>query len=721
MQNRLKYGYAFIIFLGAFLIFQIQPMISKFILPWFGGTPSVWTVCMLFFQVFLFGGYYYAHIITSRCTPRVQAVIHCILLVAAAVLVLVRTVLPRGLDPGTDAFPVFHILFALVVTIGLPYLILAATSPLLQFWFGRDGSGREPYILYSVSNIGSLMALVSYPVVIEPLLPLRIQSLVWSICFACFAAGCCIIAFVSGRRKAQDAGREAAPVTVKTVSGKSRVKQEQPGIGIFEHVAWMALPMLSTMLLVAVTNQLCTDVSSGPFLWILPLCIYLLTFILTFTGWRFVYNRLLFFLILAAGLVVVSFILQRPGRYPFLFQILAYSVVLYLGCTAVHGELYRLRPGQDMLTKYYLFVSAGGALGGIFVGIAAPLIFRDYFELHLVGVAVLIAMIVCWYRDKYSNGKTKKIVSKRAVMLAATGLVTVAVAGMFVYQIFFKMDKSREVRRSFFGVVQVQELSPGIPSIRRFRLIHGNTYHGIQFVDPSRRNSPTAYYSPKSGIGLVLTRFTSERPVRVGAIGLGVGTIAAYARENDIYRFFEINPDVISIANDERYFHYLKDARGRGAEIEIVPGDGRLSMEQEAKAAISSGADGAEKTYDVIVLDAFSSDSIPMHLLTREAFECYFSLLGENGVIAVHITNQKLDLFPVVAAVAELHGVRPILLVNEGDPNKAESLSSWVLLTNDAFYVDTYDKHIRPNHTILWTDEFSNLLSTVRWELNPQL
>jgi hypothetical protein len=396
---------------------------------------------------------------------------------------------------------------------------------------------------------------------------------------------------------------------------------------------------------------------------------------------------------------------------------------LYFGCTAVHSELYRLRPVQNLLTKYYLYISAGGALGGIFVGILAPVIFRDYFELHLASVAILIAMIVYGYRDKDFFPKTHKTLRKRAIVFMSAGLISIVVASLFLYQIFYKMDKSREVRRSFFGVVQVQELSPETPLIRRFRLIHGNTYHGIQFAEPSRRNFPTAYYSPQSGIGLVLTHYSEITPLRVGAIGLGIGTIAAYARQNDTYRFYEINPDIVSFAYDERYFHYLKDAERRGAKIEIIPGDGRLSMEREAAAAppAYNTGEGKIRSYNVIVLDAFSSDSIPMHLLTAEAFKCYFSLLDETGVIAVHITNQNLDLFPVIAAIAEKYMVHAVLMMNEPDPNKLSALSYWVLLTNNTFFVDTYYKGILPKHTNLWTDEFSNLLSTIRWEFNPQL
>ncbi|HEX2926459.1 MAG TPA: hypothetical protein VHP38_09435 [Ruminiclostridium sp.] len=718
--NGVRSAYASVIFLGAFLIFQVQPMISKFILPWFGGTPSVWTVCMLFFQVFLFGGYLYAHLLTSKASPRVQSVIHVILLSAAAALVLIRSVLPQGLKPLPAAIPVLHILFTLVVTIGLPYFILAATSPLLQFWFVRNNNGKEPYIFYSVSNIGSFLALISYPVIVEPFLALPVQSLIWSLCFTCFAAGCTIIALVSDTHKDLQAKNRKEASAARNDVRKPGIKQT-PGriitsIKSFEKILWILLPLLSAILLVAVTNQLCTDVSSGPFLWVLPLCIYLLTFILTFTGWRFIYNRIIFFILLAAGFILISFILQRSSWFPFFFQIVAYSIVLYCGCTALHSELYRRRPCKDMLTQYYLFISLGGALGGIFVGIIAPVIFRDYFELHLVSIAILIGMIVVGYRDKTFFPRTHKTLPGRAIMLILPGLITLVVASLFLYQVYYKMNKAREVRRNFFGVVQVQELSPETPAAHSFRLIHGTTYHGIQFADPSFRNFPTAYYSPKSGIGIVLTSYSSDKPLRVGAIGLGIGTIAAYARPGDTYCFYEINPDVIAFASDERYFHYLKDAQHRGAKIEIIQGDGRLSMENEAKGTLPSGNAGAvgNQPYDVIVLDAFSSDSIPMHLLTVEAFQSYFNLLAKDGIIAVHITNQNLDLFPVVAAIALKYRVPAILMMNEANPQQRVAPAYWVLLTNNKFFVDTYYKAVLPKQTNLWTDNFSNLLSAIR-------
>lgn len=716
MLKKNTYFFILTIFLGAFLIFQVQPIISKFILPWFGGTPSVWTICMLFFQAFLFVGYLYAHLITTKSRPLVQFFVHGSLLLIAAILVLFRTILPGAMKPGLDADPVPTILFILLVTIGLPYFTLAATSPLLQSWYGRLQTGKEPYILYSVSNIGSLLALVSYPVVIEPLLPLRMQSRIWCVCFTCFAITCGIAAWLSARQgKAGNginendglpAGFSRKNNSIKILK-KSWSTQTVLKAGLFEHISWIVLPMLSCMLLLAVTNQLCTDVTSGPFLWVLPLIIYLLTFIITFTGWRFVYNRLLFFCILTAGFIMIPIMLLHPREFPFLLQILIYSMILYFGCTACHGELYRLRPQKNELTKYYLFISAGGAFGGILVGLAAPVVFNHYYELPLTGFTILVLIIVYAYKDKNFMPGSQKRNYRRPLVFTLSALLTGVVFAGFLFQVIFKLDMNHEFRRNFFGVVFVQDYSAKESDNQGFRLIHGNTIHGLQLTNDNLKDLPTSYYSHESGIGLVLMKYPHTGSLRVGGIGMGIGTIAAYALPGDEYRFFEINPDVISLARDDRYFHYIKDAEKRGAVINIIQGDGRLSLEQEAAAAKGP-------SYDVIVLDAFSSDAIPMHLLTKEAFATYFRLLKKDGVIAVHITNQNLDLYPVIAAIADVYGVHAILQSNLTNPKLEVFYAQWILLTNNPYFVEKYYIKISEERRILWTDDFSNLWSVMR-------
>jgi hypothetical protein len=555
------------------------------------------------------------------------------------------------------------------------------------------------------------------------LFPLKTQSWIWSICFAFFALGCGAVAwlYVLRKKTGSDVREKAAgtdPTHASTVIAgtgdqdahpvkNDRVKQPLLHAGLFENISWIVLPMLSSMLLLAITNQLCTDVASGPFLWVLPLSIYLLTFVLTFTGWRLVYHRTVFFCILVAGLAAASFVLQEPGSLSFLVQILIYSAVLYFGCTAVHAELYRLRPGQVLLTKYYLFVSAGGAIGGILVGIVAPLVLQDFYELHFTAIAILVSIVVSAARDKGFVPKSRRGAGKRSVAIAFSILLVAGVAVAFVYEIMHQTENTLEFRRNFFGVVRVKEYFPGDPEIHNFRLIHGTTYHGIQFSDASRREWPTAYYSRTSGVGIALTEYPRTSRLRIGAVGLGIGTIASYAEAGDEYRFYEINPAVIALARDGRYFHYIEDAEKRGAAIDIVPGDARLSMEREASA-------GIVHPYDIIVLDAFSSDAIPMHLLTKEAFACYMSLLKENGVIAVHVTNRNLDLVPVVAAISDLYKMKAMYRVNNSDPGHGISYSHWILLTNNLYFVEKYYTSYMPSKKILWTDEFSNLFGIMQ-------
>ena len=585
MNKKIMCFFALTIFLGAFLIFQVQPIISRFILPWFGGTPSVWTICLLFFQTFLFGGYLYAHLITSKSKPLAQFFIHGLLLLIATVLIISRTILPETMKPELGADPVLSILLILTITIGLPYFTLAATSPLLQFWYGRLTTGKEPYILYSVSNTGSLLALISYPVLIEPVFPLRLQSRIWGVCFVFFAVMCGFVAWYAARRgKSGNGIHKNDPVpeenarfprknnTIKT-SEKNQSIQRVLKAGLSEHLSWLLFPMLSTMMLLAVTNQLCTDVASGPFLWILPLFIYLLTFILTFTGLRFVYNRLLFFCVLTAGCIMFPFLLLFSRKVPFYLQILFYCILLYFACTACHGELYRLRPQKNELTKYYLFISAGGAFGGILVGLVAPVIFRDYYELQLTGIMILVSIIIYAYKDKkFIPGS-----QKRPLVFAISILLAGSVCAAFLLRVMYNSDINHEFRRGFFGVVYIQDYSLEESDIQGFRLIHGYTIHGLQLTNEYLKEYPTTYYSYESGIGKVLTGYPHTMSMRVGIVGMGIGTISAYAKPGDEYSFFEINPDVISLARDDRYFHFVKDAEKRGAKINIIQGDGRLS------------------------------------------------------------------------------------------------------------------------------------------------
>ena len=567
------------------------------------------------------------------------------------------------------------------------------------------------------------MALLTYPVLIEPVFRLKIQSWIWSICFFIFAVGCSVLMWFSAREE-QAPAIEDPPRRAETSSKKAKKKKhsaksqatesapiltkkeilsESAPSNVFQKILWFVLPMVASILLLAVTNQLCTDVSSGPFLWILPLSIYLITFILTFSGWRFVYNRYVFFIALVAGTGAILRDMQYPHNNPLIVKIVLYCAVLFCGCIAAHGELYRLRPQHEQLTSFYLSISAGGAAGGIFVVVIAPLLFVDYFELHLAIIAIMALLIIALYHET----RGKSIRTSTYVTLGISSIILLIIAGLLIYQANRSISNLSEIRRNFFGIVRVYEVNPNQPLMREYRLMHGNTEHGMQFVDPSRRQNPTLYFSSQSGIGVALNEYIRPPRMHVGIIGLGIGTIAAYAQPGDVYRFYDINPDIIALAQDTRYFTYIEQARQKGATVDIVPGDARLSMEHEAKT-------GQINQYDILALDAFSSDAIPAHLLTKEAFDIYFRLLKQNGILAVHVTNRNVDLAPVIFAAAEYYKYHSIFIMNNYIPQEEIYLSRWILLTNNPDFVKSrYTGHVPiPSEKRLkqpWTDDFYNL------------
>lgn len=685
--------FAAAILCSAFLLFQIQPIASKAILPWFGGTASVWTICMLFFQLFLFLGYAYAHLISTRLSPRGQFAIHGSLLAVGAALVAWQGIAPRAVSlPAESTNPPFEILLILFQTIGLPYFALAATSPLLQAWFSRLHPGREPYLLYAVSNMGSLAALLSYPVVIEPWLPLTAQSRLWGLGFAVFAVGNILLLW---RPVAID-GRPPARAVVPTRSA------ERPTVAVT--LLWFALPMLSSILLLAVTNQMCMDVASGPFLWILPLSIYLVTFIVTFSGRRSLYRRSVFYLLMTASFCGMSLVIERVANISPVVQIAVYTLALACGCTAVHGEMYRLRPEPARLTAYYMLMSLGGAAGGTFVGVVAPLIFADYHELPLACVAILAAVLACGWSDVQRPLPAARRTATAALAIACLA----AVAIVHGWRLAADTRHAAIMRRTFFGAVRVVEAHADRRSDHQYRLVHGNTVHGLQFVDAERSAAPTAYYTPASGGGRVLEQYPRDGSgLRVAVVGLGIGTIAAYAQPRDEFTFFEIDPAVVDIARDTRFFTYLSQAADRGAKVSVVTGDGRLSLEKQL-------LQGAAGHYDILVLDAFSSDAIPVHLLTREAFDLYFRLLRPSGVITAHVTNRNVDLAPVLLAIAKHFDQHCFFFATRADPRIGQSMSLWVALSNNPVLVDRFyngktpvsaDEELKGP----WTDDFNNL------------
>lgn len=687
--------FAWTILAGAFLLFQVQPLIAKFILPWFGGSASVWSLCMLFFQVFLVAGYAYAHLTTRYLRPRTQAALHGVLLLAA--LLALPIVPGECWKPEPTDDPAGRILLLLTVCLGLPYFVLASTGPLMQAWFARLHPGSIPYRLYALSNAGSLLALVTYPFVVEPLLTSRTQANLWGLSLGVFALLCGACAWrlwrAAGGRKTEDGDLKSKDRRQKTEGGGEKAA----GPAARTIMLWFALPACGSVLLLATTNKLCLDVASVPFLWILPLSLYLLTFILCFDrpAW---YARKAFTLLLVPVLAMLCYALFRGSNTSILTQVLIYCISLSAGCMVCHGEVYRLKPAPHYLTLFYLLISIGGAAGGAFVALAAPRIFRSYAELNW-GIGLLMAL-VCFIHMRERSSWTLQGRRWPLWPVMACGLAVLAAALTLQSQQAARNTVSKS--RNFHGTLQVLDNRPDDPAYHIYRLINGQITHGLQFTDPAKAAIPTTYYDERSGAGLALTHFPRQTNRRIGAVGLGVGTLAAYGSSGDTFRFYEINPEVERLART--WFTYLKTCK---AHIEVVTGDARISLESEPP-----------QEFDLIVLDAFSSDAIPTHLLTKEAFETYLRHLKTDGVIAVHISSRHLNLYPVTLGVAEHFQLGTVYILT-AQPGSLwwYSPSKWVLLSRNLEFLNSEEiakaqgaKPSRSPKPILWTDNYTSLL-----------
>jgi SAM-dependent methyltransferase len=747
------------IFWGALLLFLVQPLAGKYLLPWFGGGPGVWTVCLLFFQGMLLGGYAYAHLITTRLRPRAQAWVHFALL---ALALLFLPIIPgAGWKPMDGEAPIAHLLGVLMATVGLPYFVLSATGPLLQRWFTHAQPGTLPYRLYALSNVGSLLALLAYPFVLEPLWSRAAQAWLWS-------GGMVLFTVLAGACTWRMARRAGAPGEAKPDTAPAAEK-----IPWSTTAWWLAWPAAASLLLAAVTNKLTGEVAPVPFLWVLPLAAYLASFILCFDHPRW-YARGVFAALLALGAGLVALLLLTGAEAPLALQIGAYPAVLLVACMICHGEVHRLRPAARHLTRFYLCLAAGGVLGTLFVAVAAPVLFRDYYDVQIglgavifliglhsfaqrdrvlpLGLAagVVLAFLLAPWLPAARHAEGLALAPAYGVALlklmrdqawaVAGGLAALVFCfrprwrrpvvgewqrGMPVFAVlvaaglgtwFFQIaDAGRgsvvAASRNFYGGLRVIEKAADQPLERHWELKHGLTTHGAQFRAPERAAWPTTYFGRSSGVGVVLGDFKTDPGRKVGVVGLGAGTIAAYGRAGDRFTFYEIDPAVIRLARAP--FTFLS---GSAAQIEIVPGDARLALEAQAR-------DGASQRFDVLVLDAFSGDAIPLHLLTVEAMETYLRHLKPDGMIAVHISNRYLDLRGVLVGLARHFQLD--FVVAEDRP-KAEdywlTASRWVLLTPSK---DLLRPWIPPNpearkaledtfHPILWTDDHTSLLSVWR-------
>jgi hypothetical protein len=689
------------ILLSAFLLFQVQPLVSKAILPWFGGCAAVWTTCMLFFQVVLFAGYVYAHLLQQWLPPHRQIAFH---LGLAVVALLLLPIAPSDYwKPTDESNPTWQILVLLTATVGLPYFALSATSPLVQAWFSAAHPGRSPYRLYALSNVGSLAALLSYPFVFEPALNLKTQSLLWSGAFVAYAAMCAVV--LLGLWKVAAARGQGAEVG----------SQGSEGVGTairptwLDRFRWMALPACASLMLLAATNHICQDVATVPFLWVMPLSLYLLSFIISFEHERW-YVRTFWAAgtVFALTAVVVTDYYRHDVSLGLMLELGVNFTGLFFACMVCHGEVARLKPHPRYLTEYYLLISAGGALGGVFVAVMAPRLFKSHVEWHIGVIAsVLLATGLILAR----------LLGRRGIICYAAISPVVIAAGAYCLVWLFDRAPPVDRARSFFGVVTVREdyddkaTDADGNNEREMRLVNGRIMHGCQFISKNKRHWPTSYYGETSGVGRAIHWFQKQGHVRVGAVGLGVGTLAAYAKPGDFFRFFEINPDVERMAR--KHFTYLADCRG---DCDVKMGDARLSLEKEIQSE-------PQQKYHVLVVDAFSGDAIPTHLLTREAFAIYRQRLVPGGVVAVHVSNRYLRLAPVVRTIARDCGMDVSRIDDSGDAQRLQSTSDWVLATADKAFL-----HANPSDPLewgdddfpapLWTDQYSNLfqiLERPRW------
>jgi hypothetical protein len=670
--------YAATIFVSAFLLFLVQPIMAKQILPWFGGSANVWTTCLVFFQTTLLLGYAYADLVVRRTSARTQFRIHVALL---ALSCIVLPIVPgaQWKPIGTES-PSLLILALLAATIGLPYFLLSTTSPLVQAWFARSFPGRSPYRLFALSNLASMLALLGYPIGLEPWVATRFQSYGWSAAYVVFALLYAACAWFSVRG--------ARPGTEPVHQQNASPAEAAPPAGT-RQLLWAALAATGSFLLLAVTNHLCQNISSIPLLWVVPLSIYLLTFILCFDG-RGWYRPELFASMLAAALGVMAWTLaDRSLAHKLELQIGVFCIGLFLACMFCHGELARLKPAPRYLTRFYLMVSAGGAVGSALVGLVAPLVLPAYFELAF-GLAACAALLAYQVRRGHPV----------FVALAIVALLFTVGAGAWQIQEFF--DGTLLATRNFYGVLRVQLY--GAETSRHRSLMHGTILHGTQYLEPDLARRPTTYYTQTSGVGRALeSMHPTTRPLKVGVIGLGAGTLATYGSKGDIYRFYDINPAVIVIAN--RDFSYLRDS---DATIQTPLGDARLNLEREAP-----------QGFDLLAIDAFSSDSIPVHLLTDEALAVYLNHMKPGGIIAFHLTNRFLDLIPVVKQLADAHHLFAVLVADEGDEGIV-SRSDWVLLSDREASLqvpqiaEAASEIATPENLRLWTDDFNNIIQILK-------
>jgi spermidine synthase len=681
--------YAVTIFLSAFLLFQVQPMIAKFILPWFGGSAAVWSAALLFFQLLLLAGYFYAHLSIRYLKARQQLWLHAGLLAIAAITL---PIIPAARwKPVAGGDPTLQILILLTATVGLPYGLLASTSPLLQAWYVRTHTGAIPYRLFALSNFGSMLALLSYPFFVEPRMTLGAQAHMWSWAFGAFA----IVCFLAGWKSSgpEIVAASASNATKETVENVPA----PPAAGTI--VLWIALAACASTLLLATTSHLTQNVAPIPLLWVVPLSLYLLSFILCFESDR-IYQRWLFLPFGAASLALFAYAQDRFENND-IFHLLwgyvpaglipALCFALFMCCMVCHGELAHRKPHPRYLTQYFLMVSVGGAIGGVFVALIAPRIFHTYLEMPIATAACgLLIVCVLWDEATWQPFFTR------------TAMIAAAVAfAVWLGRTEINNNKGYLLSaRNFYGVLHVRDDPPegGSPATRI--LIHGTIDHGSELLIPEGGRTATSYFVSTSGINRAIRTRHEKGPMHIGILGLGAGVTASMANAGDTLHYYEINQLVFDI--ERAKFRFFNECP---ADKHLYLGDGRLVLD-----ALPS------EQLDFLAMDAFTSDSVPMHLLTTEAYKIYLKHLKPDGLLTINISNRYLDLEPVVAQAAKEIGWSGVVVADEGDEEPYASANTWIVLSADpAFFnhPNFQDASVTPLRTRAgfhgWTDDYSSI------------
>lgn len=671
--------------LSAFLLFQVQPLFARIILPWFGGSPSVWITVLVFFQCLLLFGYIYADILVRKLTIPVQLILHLTLVCAA--LLLLNFSPAEYWKEVAQISPVSAIFKIMAIHIAFPYFLLSATAPLLQGWLAATNT-KQPLKFYALSNAASLAALLSFPLVFEPVFGTKQLINIWSYGFLCFA-GSILLA----------AGLLLYRYRYRNSDFKSVLNTEALGkFNPWSFTLWTLFSMVGVMLLLSVTSFLSHDIAAVPLLWVLPLSVYLLSFILAFSSEQF-YHRKFF---IPGGVICVLLFLDGRAITPDLpfSAALTYTLIcFFIWCMICHGELVRLRPATDSLTLFYLALSLGGAIGGLSVGILAPVLFDSFCELPISLILLSGLLIAISLRAESGFfGKQAPRRYRTTLLLSFLGLILATSS-----KLSFGKKDILDQSRNFYGVLQVRDRDQDDPSLYRRIQQHGQIVHGSQFQLSTKKLSPTEYYGRQSGLGATFKLMDSNPALKIGIVGLGVGTIKVYAREKDEFVIYEINPAVLDQA--KKYFTFLDETPGN---YRVVLGDGRLALEREVN-----------ERFDILVLDAFSSDSIPVHLLTIEAFELYLKRLRVGGVLAVHVSNRHLDVAEVVLKIAETLSIENVDYVSNGSEELGTSDSEWILISDNKTLLEKLKVignagERRSKLEQAWSDDFSNLVSILQ-------